>query len=150
MVTCAISWIKYGIGNVVYLYDKPTNAHYKYAYSLVIFLGQHVSLTSVTIPGQYVSLISMTIIKVSYNNNTTTIQKYILKLLSVIIVTLIWKQNQWKSVLECWSTQNFPKFMFWSIWHTCHIPGLYPRCHPITFCTWQHLTHLIKCTIKCT
>ena len=48
--------------NILYLYDKATNALYKYVQSHVIILCQHVSVTSVTI------------IRVCYNKHRFSIQ----------------------------------------------------------------------------
>jgi hypothetical protein len=63
--------------NILYLYDKPTNALYKYMQSHIIILRQHVSVTPVTV------------IRVCYNKRTFTIQiivhKFMLKPLSVML-----------------------------------------------------------------
>jgi hypothetical protein len=56
----------------------------------------------------------VTIIRVSYNNNTTKIQKCMIKLLSVILNCHIeWEAKQ---VVKCTAVLKytvFPKFVFW-------------------------------------
>ena len=47
---------------MIYLHDKPTNAIYKYVQSQIAIIQQHVSTTPVTI------------IRVSYNKNTISVE----------------------------------------------------------------------------